>query len=70
MKEYKYYIGGGDYFGENHPNDLFNDTYVPRLKALGIKEKNMKEVALMFVEIYEIGYSNGADNREGELNDC
>lgn len=58
----EFYIGSGDYFGKNGPNELFNKTYVPRLKALGIKEKNMKEVADMFEEIYSIGYSNGIDN--------
>ena len=57
-----YYIGSGDYFGNNGPNELFNKTYVPRLKKLGIKEKDMYEVAKMFEAIYDIGYSNGADN--------
>lgn len=69
MKDCKYYIGSGDYFGKNSPNELFNDTYVPRLKELGIKEKDMKEVAKMFVKIYDIGWSNGADNRECEMNE-
>lgn len=69
MKNYPYYIGSGDYFGENGPNELFNNTIVPELKKLGIKEKDMKKVANMFVEIYDIGYSNGADNRESEMNE-
>ena len=69
MKTYPYYIGGGDYFGENGPNELFNNTIVPELKKLGIKDKDMKKVANMFVEIYDIGWSNGADNREGEMNE-
>jgi len=37
----RFYIGSGDYFGENGPNDLFNDVYVPRLKRLGIKKKRI-----------------------------
>ena len=69
MDNNKYYIGGGDYFGKNSPNDLFNNTYVPRLKELGIKEKDMKEVANMFANIYDIGWDNGADNRECEMNE-
>ena len=64
-----YYIGSGDYFGYNGPNELFNNVYVPRLWKLGIKEKDMDEVAKMFREIYDIGYSNGADNEHGCLND-
>ena len=32
---------------------------------MGIKEKDLKEVARMFAEIYDIGYSNGADNEAG-----
>ena len=64
-----YYIGGGDYFGKNGPNELFNKTYVPCLKKLGIDDKNMDEVAKMFEVIYNIGYSNGADNENGALND-
>lgn len=65
-----YYIGSGDYFGNNGPNELFNKVYVPRLWELGIKEKDMDEVAKMFQEIYDIGYSNGEDNENGCLNDC
>jgi hypothetical protein len=61
----EFYICGGDYFGKNCPNELFNKTYVPRLKELGIKDENMKEVARMFEEIYSIGYSNGLDNAGG-----
>lgn len=66
----EFYIGSGDYFGENSPNELFNKTYVPRLKELGIKEKNMKEVADMFEEIYDIGYSNGVINEAWTENEC
>ena len=65
MKE-NYYIGSGDYFGENGPNEVFNKTYVPRLLALGIKPKDMDEVARMFEDIYGIGYSNGVDNERCE----
>lgn len=68
MKDF-YYIGGGDYFGNNCPNNKFNKEIVPRLLKLGIKPKNMDEVAKMFEDIYETGYSNGADNENGALND-
>ena len=54
-----YYIGIGDYFGDNCPNENFNKVIVPRLLELGIKPENMDEVAKMFSDIYEIGYSNG-----------
>lgn len=64
-----FYIGSGDYFGKNGPNELFNKTYVYRLTKLGIKEKDMGEVAHMFEEIYSIGYSNGADNAEASFNE-
>ena len=58
MKQ-NYYIGGGDYFGDNCPNENFNKVIVPRLLELGIKPENTDEVAEMFADIYEIGYSNG-----------
>ena len=54
-----YYIGGGDYFGDNCPSEKFNKVIVPRLLELGIKPENMDEVAKMFSDIFEIGYSNG-----------
>ena len=59
MRQFKYYIGSGDLFGEDGPNEIFNDVYVERLKKLGIKEKDIKEVAKMFENIYDIGYQNG-----------
>ena len=59
MRQFKYYIGSGDPFGEDGPNEIFNDVYVARLKELGIKEKDIKEVAKMFENIYDIGYQNG-----------
>lgn len=68
MKE-NYYIGEGDYWGENKPNDKFNKVMVPALLKMGIKEKDMDKVASMFEEIYEIGYSNGADSAECELDE-
>ena len=61
----EFYIGSGDFFGENGPNEKFNKEIVPRLLKMGIKEKDLKEVARMFMEIYDIGYSNGADNEAG-----
>ena len=64
-----YYIGSGDYWGENKPNDKFNKVMVPALLDMGIKEKDMAKVADMFVEIYDIGYSNGSHNTECALNE-
>ena len=58
MKD-NYYIGGGDYLGDNSPNEKFNKVYVPRLLELGIKPEDMDEVASMFEDVYEIGWSNG-----------
>lgn len=60
-----FYIGSGDFFGENGPNEKFNKEIVPKLLKMGIKEKDLKEVARMFMEIYDIGYSNGTDNEAG-----
>ena len=37
LMESNYYIGGGDYLGNNSPNDDFNNKFVPRLLELGIK---------------------------------
>ncbi len=54
-----YYIGGGDFYGMNGPNENFNTKYVPRLLELGIHPENMDEVVQMFRDIYEIGFSNG-----------
>ena len=59
MMESNYYIGGGDYLGNNSPNDDFNNKFVPRLLELGIKPDDMDEVANMFADVYEIGFSNG-----------
>ena len=66
-----YYIGDGNYVGHNCPNENFNKVIVPRLLELGIKPENMDEVANMFADIYEIGFSNGencvyGDMQEGE----
>ena len=65
----KYHIGIGDYYGLETPDDVFNNKMVPRLRELGIAEKDLTEVAGMFEEIYGLGYSNGADNREAELSE-
>ena len=34
-----YYIGGGDYWGENKPNDKFNKVMVPALLKMELKKK-------------------------------
>ena len=65
-----YYIGGGDYFGNNGPNEKFNNEIAPRLLELGISPDDMDEVANMFEDIYQIGYENGEDNAYGDINDC
>ena len=39
-----YYIGGGDYFGNNGPNEKFNNEIAPRLLELGISPDDMDEV--------------------------
>ena len=57
-----YYIGSGDYFGKNGPNEKFNSKMVPALLKMGVKPKDMDKIASMFEEIYDIGYSNGMDN--------
>lgn len=69
MAKTNFYIGSGDYFGKNGPNEKFNNEIVPALLKLGIKEKDLKKVADMFEEIYDIGYSNGSDNTECALNE-
>ena len=62
-----YYIGGGDYLGNDSPNDDFNNKFVPRLLELGIKPDDMDEVANMFADVYEIGFSNGENCTWGEI---
>jgi len=62
-----YYIGGGDYMGDDCPNENFNKVTVPRLLELGIKPENMDEVAKMFADIYQIGFSNGESWVYGEI---
>lgn len=54
-----YYIGSGDYMGNHCPNENFNKVIVPRLLELGISPDDMDEVAEMFEDIYELGFSNG-----------
>ena len=66
MKD-NYYIGGGDYLGNNSPNEKFNKVYVPRLLELGIKPEDMDEVASMFEDVYETGWSNGENCAYGDL---
>ena len=41
-----FYIGSGDFFGENGPNEKFNKEIVPKLLKMGIKEKDLKEVTI------------------------
>ena len=62
-----YYIGGGNYYGGNCPNEYFNNAIVPRLLELGISPDDMNEVAEMFANIYEIGYSNGDNCAYGNM---
>ena len=62
-----YYIGGGNYVGDDCPNENFNKVTVPRLLELGIKPEDMDEVAEMFADIYEIGYSNGENWAYGDM---
>jgi len=62
-----YYIGGGNYMGDNCPNKNFNKVIVPRLLELGIKPDDIDEVAKMFADIYEIGYSNGENCAYGDM---
>ena len=62
-----YYIGGGDYFGNNGPNEKFNNEIAPRLLELGISPDDMDEVARIFEDIYQIGYENGENNVYGEI---
>lgn len=70
MAEKTYYIGEGDYFGNNSPNDKFNRELLPLLKKLGInKESNLDKIADLVSEIYEIGYDNGADTYVKEMQD-
>ena len=65
--ESNYYIGGGDYLGNNSPNDDFNNKFVPRLLELGIKPDDMDEVANIFADVYEIGFSNGENCTLGDI---
>lgn len=67
MKDY--FIGGGDPFGDNCPNEIFNKEFVPRLIELGISEKDMDDVVKMFVEIYDFGYDNGVANEAFNLSE-
>ena len=46
-------------------HEKFNKEIVPELLKMGIKEKDLPKVVRMFTEIYDIGYSNGADNEAG-----
>lgn len=71
MEYSKYYMGLTSYFGENDPGKLFEDKLLPLLRALGVKkESDIKKVFDIVCEIAEESYSNGGDNRQGELTDC
>ena len=58
----EYYIGSGDYFGNNKPNEKFNKEMVPYLKTLKLKEKDIDI-------FYDLGYSNGVDNEACATNE-
>ena len=58
----EYYIGSGDYFGNNNPNDKFNKEMVPYLRTLKLKEKDIDKIAKYVEFFYDLGYSNGIDN--------
>lgn len=71
MEYSKYYMGLTGYFGENDPGKLFEDKLLPLLRNFGIKkESDIKKVFDIVHEIAEESYSNGGDNRQGELTDC
>ncbi len=68
VKQWKYYIGCTDYFGENQiPDEVFNNVMVPYLEKHGLKEKDIKEVAKMVCKIAEAAWSNGSDNAQSEM---
>lgn len=47
----EYYIGSGDYFGNNKPNDKFNKETVPYLNTLKLKEKDIDKIT-KYVEFF------------------
>jgi hypothetical protein len=65
----EYYIGSGDYFGNNKPNDKFNKEMVPYLKTLKLKEKDIDKIAKYVEFFYGLGYSNGVDNEACATNE-
>lgn len=70
MAEKTYYIGEGDYFGNNSPNDKVNKELLPLLKNLGVNKKSdLDKIANLVSEIYEIGYDNGIDTYVKEMQD-
>ena len=49
--------------------EYFNKEVVPALKKMKMSDKDIDKIAQMFVEIYDIGYSNGSHNAECALNE-
>ena len=64
----KYNMGLSNYWGSNDPGFLFENVLVPYLKKAGVKKD--KDIDFIFSIVREIAgeaYSNGGDNREGEI---
>lgn len=64
-----YFIGGGDYFGNNAPNQKFNDEVVELLRTNKVSESIIQQIANSVEEIYSMGYNNGYDCCEAENNE-
>ena len=69
-KKYKnYYVGCSDYFGKNRVDGFLNDNIASVCAKYKVSAKDFEKIANAFIEACENAYSNGADNRECEMNE-
>lgn len=65
----KYDLNCGDQFGKNdEATRIFNDEFIPFIKKLNIKDKDIEKIYKIIRNIAKEAYSMGGDVREWECN--
>ncbi len=65
----KYNLNCGDQFGKNdEATRIFNDEFIPFIKKLKIKDKDIEKIYKIIQNITEEAYFMGGNVREWECN--